>query len=109
MLKVTVLYGHPQDPAAFDHYYAEVHTPLALTMPGLKGFTVGKAATTNPNEPSPYYLIANLYVDSLEAFQATMASPAGQATVADLHNFASGGVTILLSEELVLIPVSLTK
>ena len=109
MLKVTVLYGQPQDPAAFDKYYSEKHTPLVLKMPGLKGFTKGKSTTTDPNEKSPYYLIANLYLDSIEAFQVTMGSPEGQAAVADIPNFASGGVTILLSEEQVVIPISLTK
>ena len=109
MLKVTVLYGQPKDPAAFDQYYNEKHTPTALKMPGLKGFTVGRPVTTDPSVQSPYYLIANLYVDSMDAFHATMGSPEGQAAVADIQNFASGGVTILLNEEQVLIPVSLTK
>jgi uncharacterized protein (TIGR02118 family) len=108
MLKVSVLYGQPQDPAAFDKYYNETHTPLALKMQGLKGFTVGRPTTTDPNEKSPYYLIANLYVDSVDAFHAVMSSHEGQAAVADIQNFATGGVTILLNEEQVLIPFSLT-
>lgn len=109
MLKVTVLYGQPKDPAAFDQHYNQTHTPLAMKMPGLKGFTVGRPFTTDPSVQSPYYLVATLYVDSMDAFHATMGSPEGQAAVADLQNFATGGVTILLNEEQVLIPVNLTQ
>lgn len=32
MLKVTVLYGHPMDADAFEKYYAETQTPIALSM-----------------------------------------------------------------------------
>jgi len=30
MADVLVLYGQPDDPAAFDDYYANIHTPIAL-------------------------------------------------------------------------------
>ena len=33
MVKVTVLYGPPSDPAAFEDYYANTHVPLAAKMP----------------------------------------------------------------------------
>ncbi len=42
MTRLTVLYGHPTDPAEFDRYYDEVHIPLAKKMQGLKGWTIGK-------------------------------------------------------------------
>ncbi len=29
MTRLTVLCGHPRDPAAFDRYYHEVHIPIA--------------------------------------------------------------------------------
>ena len=32
MIKATVLYGHPTDSDAFEKYYAETHTPIALSM-----------------------------------------------------------------------------
>lgn len=37
MHKLTVLYGHPKDPAEFDRYYYETHIPLAKKMQGLMG------------------------------------------------------------------------
>nr|WP_307799507.1 EthD family reductase [Pseudonocardia alni] len=31
---LTVAYGHPSDPAAFDDHYAATHSPLARSVPG---------------------------------------------------------------------------
>jgi uncharacterized protein (TIGR02118 family) len=42
------------------------------------------------------HLIAELEFDSMEAIQAAMASPEGQAAAADLANFAQAGVTLLV-------------
>src|SRR5580765_8430399 len=42
MNRLTVLYGHPTNPAEFDRYYHEVHIPIAKKMKGLKGWTIGK-------------------------------------------------------------------
>jgi uncharacterized protein (TIGR02118 family) len=36
--------------------------------------------------------------ESDEALRAAMASPAGQATVADVANFATGGATVLIAQ-----------
>lgn len=32
MIKLTVLYGHPVDPAAFEAYYFNTHMPLVALM-----------------------------------------------------------------------------
>ena len=39
MYVLTVLYGHPADPAAFDAYYTSTHVPLVEKIPGLDSFT----------------------------------------------------------------------
>ena len=44
------------------------------------------------------YLVAVLEFDSMEAIGAAMASPQGQATAADLANFASAGVDVLMAD-----------
>lgn len=98
MIRLLVLYGHPSDPAAFDKYYHEVHIPIARKMKGLKKWTIGKATGTPSGSPSPYYLIAELYMDTREDFDRLLASPEGQAAVADVPKFASGGVTFLYTE-----------
>ena len=108
MIKLTVLYGPPQDPGAFDRHYQEVHVPLALKMPGVKGFTGDKPMAINPQEQSPYYFIATLYWENMQAFQEAFQSPEGQAAVDDLQNFATGSVTSLVGEVQVYDPVSLS-
>jgi uncharacterized protein (TIGR02118 family) len=98
MIKLLVLYGHPHDPAAFDKYYQEVHIPLARRMKGLKKWTIGKVQGTPDGAPSPYYYVAELSMESRAAFDELLASPAGQAAVADVPNYATGGVTFLYTE-----------
>jgi uncharacterized protein (TIGR02118 family) len=40
--------------------------------------------------------VATLHFDSAAAIEAALASPEGQATVADLANFADGGVEVMM-------------
>ncbi len=107
MYRLTVLYGHPEDPAEFDRYYREAHIPLAKKMKGLTGWTIGKCEPVEPGSEPAYYLIVGLYAESAAAMQSILDSPEGQATVADVPNFANGGVTFLFNKEEVLIPCSL--
>lgn len=48
--------------------------------------------------PSSWYFIADLYAESREAFDKILASPEGEAAVADLANFATGGATFIYTE-----------
>ena len=107
MYRLTVMYGHPQDPAEFDRYYHEVHIPLAKTMKGLTCWTIGKCISAEAGSPPPYYLMVSLYAESAAGMQAVLESPEGQATIADVSNFATGGVMFMYDEEQVLIPVDL--
>ena len=107
MFQLTVLYRQPQDPQAFDRYYAQTHAPLAQKIPGLKGFTTTKPSSLSPQEQSPYYLIAILYFDNAQAMEAAFQSPEGQAAAGDVQNFATGGVTMLAGGVNVYDPVSL--
>ena len=108
MIRLTVLYGHPEDPVEFDRYYQDVHIPIARTMKGLKGWTIGKCQSATPGEEPAYYMIVGLYAESREAMEAILDSPEGRATVADVANFATGGATFLYDDEQVMVPVSLT-
>ncbi|WP_339730463.1 EthD family reductase [uncultured Gimesia sp.] len=90
MYRLTVLYGHPEDPAAFDRYYHEVHIPLAKKMQGLTGWTIGKCISADADTAPSYYLIVSLYAESATTMQFVLDSPEGQATIADVPNFATG-------------------
>ena len=80
---LTVCYGHPADPAAFDSYYASTHRPLAEKIPGLASFTARHCDSLDGSQP-PYYLLAELSFASQEAMNAALASPEGQAAAADV-------------------------
>ena len=45
MVKAVVLYGPPEDPDAFERYYADTHTGLAKAIPGLKRFEAARGVT----------------------------------------------------------------
>ncbi len=107
MIRLTVLYGHPQDPLEFDRYYYEIHVPLARAMKGLKGWTIGKCQSAAPGEKPPYHMIVGLYAESRQAMEKILETPEGQATVADVQNFATGGAAFIYNDEEVLIPYQL--
>jgi uncharacterized protein (TIGR02118 family) len=98
MVKATALYGHPEDPDAFDEYYASIHVPLVEKIPNLQRFEAAKIVATPDGSELPYYLMADLYFEDLAQLQDGFATDEGQATVADLQNFATGGVTLFFSE-----------
>jgi uncharacterized protein (TIGR02118 family) len=68
--------------------------PLARQLPGLVRYTTGHAQPVDPTQPGPY-LVAELDFDSEPAMGEAFASPEGQAAVADLPTFASGGATMI--------------
>lgn len=95
-VKVTVLYGHPDDPEAFEDYYKNVHQPIAAKIKGVSRMEVTKFESGAPGEQPEYYRMAELYFPSIEALQSVLATPEAQATVEDLNNFATGGATMLV-------------
>jgi uncharacterized protein (TIGR02118 family) len=98
MVKLVVLYGTPDDPAAFDAHYAGTHVPLAEKVPNLRRFEAGKVLGTPGGAAAPYYLMAELSFDSAEELEQGLGSPEGQAAAGDVANFASGGATMMIAE-----------
>ena len=48
--------------------------------------------------PPPYYLVSDVYFDDAASFETAQASEEMAAALADVPNFASGGVTIKICE-----------
>lgn len=94
MVRMLVLYNHPEDPAAFDRHYDEIHIPLAKRMPGLLRYTVSR----NLSKGAPYYLVAELDWEDMAAFRAAVSSPIGAEGAADVEKFATGGSSTLIYE-----------
>ena len=108
MCRLTVLYGHPKDPAAFDRYYHEVHIPIARAMKGLKGWTIGKCQSAVAGQLPPYYMIVGLYADTRADLEEILATAEGRATIEDVPKFATGGYAFMFDDEIVLVPYALT-
>ncbi|HZV92220.1 MAG TPA: EthD family reductase [Caldimonas sp.] len=98
MAKLFAIYQQPKDPAAFDRYYFDKHLPLAKTIPGLKSYEVTRGDVMGMGGKHGVYLIAILEFASMQAIGEAMASAEGQATAADLANFADAGVDVMMAE-----------
>ncbi len=98
MIKATVLYGIPEDTEAFEQYYASTHLPLAATVEGVDRLELTKFAVLPDGSKPPYYRMAELYFSDQTAMEQSLGSAEGQAAVADIQNFATGGFTVLFGE-----------
>lgn len=98
MKRIIVLYGTPEDPAAFDRHYERQHVPLCLKMPRLRGFEVSRGPVAVSDPASAYHCVAILSYDSQEDLDYSLASPEGVAAVADVAKFATGGARIVTVE-----------
>lgn len=95
MYQLIALYKHPEDTAAFDKHYREVHAGLGSRFPGLKRFTMNWLRPGPDGTQPPYYFVATLYWDSESEFQAAFGGPEVKAALDDLPNFAGAGVDIV--------------
>ena len=95
--QLTVIYHHPEDPAAFDEHYESTHAPLAQKIPGLRSYTSQKPGRGLGDDPAEY-LVAMLVFDDEAAFGAGMGSEEGKAAGGDVATFATGGATMLAGE-----------
>jgi uncharacterized protein (TIGR02118 family) len=96
--KLTVLYHHPSNPDLFESHYSQTHMPLARKIPNMDRIEVGKVVSTPDGGAPPYYRFAELTFADTATLQASMGSEQGQAAAGDIGNFATGGVTMFVSE-----------
>jgi uncharacterized protein (TIGR02118 family) len=96
MIKLTILYGHPANAKEFEDYYAQTHHPLAAKIRGVQRLELTKFLTGSEGGPPAFYRMAELYFSSEAQMLDTLSSPEAQAAVADLQNFATGGVTVMI-------------
>ena len=96
MMKITVLYGHPTSPDEFEKYYGGTHLPLAAKMKDVARIELTKFVPGPDGGKAAFYRMAELYFATQAQMGQTLGSPEGQATVADLPKFATGGATIVI-------------
>lgn len=98
MPTLTVIYGRPTDREAFRRHYEQVHVPLARALPRASNLTYSLDVQTLAGEPSVHAVFRATF-DTRQDLDDALASPQGQAAQADVPNFATGGVTILVEND----------
>jgi uncharacterized protein (TIGR02118 family) len=76
----------PRIRIAFERYYAETHTALAMAIPGLQRFEAARVIATPDGGAVPSQRIAEPTFADIDALQAGLGSEQGQAAVCDIPN-----------------------
>jgi len=102
--KIVVLYPQPTDVDAFERVYLHEHVPLAKAKIGGATrftFTTVRGAVGGA---SPYHRITEIYFPSMDALQASAASPGTQEAAGHAVAISSGGppVFLIADEELIM-------
>ena len=95
MHRITIQYGAPADPEAFERHYTEVHVPLASTLPGLRRYVRSHPRGMGGDAP---YLVAELWFDDADALKAALKSSAMAETAADAQTFDVASMTTFTGE-----------
>lgn len=95
MYRVLALYPRPNDPDHFRAHYEQTHIPLARKLPGLRGIRYSLDVKPLAGDAAPYFCVAELDFDDEAALMAALQSSEGQAVVADVQQYASGGLTLV--------------
>jgi uncharacterized protein (TIGR02118 family) len=75
------------DRADFRRHWREAHGPLLMKIPTMRRYAQSHVVP-DPSQPEPACDgVAEMWFDSVTAFQEALASPEGQAGMADLPNF----------------------
>jgi uncharacterized protein (TIGR02118 family) len=97
-VRLIALYATPEDPAAFDAHYHEVHAPIVRRYPGLIDLRLTRADGVAGRGPA-FYLMAEMAFESRADLEAALTSEAGVESGRDLRNFAGAGVTLLIVDD----------
>ncbi len=97
MIKLVAMYKTPADKELFDKHYFEKHMPLVAAIPGLIRSEVSKL-NPMPGTEQQYYIMAEMYYDDMDSFNAAMATPEGKASARDIVNFAKNNVDFFIGE-----------
>jgi len=90
VIKLTVIYGHPADAAAFETYYNSTHMQIANKIPGVARWELTRFTGAADRGRPAFHRMAELYFPTLEQMEASLQSTEGMATLRDLPNFATG-------------------
>jgi uncharacterized protein (TIGR02118 family) len=98
VVRLIALYSPPEDPAAFDAHYRDVHAPIVSRYPNLVGMRLTRADGVG-GRPAAFYLMAEMSFKSRADLDEALASDAGRESGRDLRNFAQAGVTLFVADD----------
>jgi uncharacterized protein (TIGR02118 family) len=91
VIKLVVLYNHPEDPEAFDAHYFTTHLRLAQRIPQLRRLDAARIEEVRGGGRPPFHAIAELYYDDEDAMAAAAQTPEYEQALADQPNFNTAG------------------
>lgn len=97
-VKLTVVYGTPDEADAFDKHYHEVHMPIVGRWPGVERVEVARVTGGPGGSPSPYHLVTEIYFADNDALNAALGSEAGREAGKDFMQIAPSGSFMTVSE-----------
>jgi uncharacterized protein (TIGR02118 family) len=97
-VKLTVLYGPPQDLEAFEKHYAETHMPLIAAVKGIRRVEVSKGVPNADGSAPAFYRMFEAWFDSTEHMAAITGTPEWAKVRADSAKLPSGVVTRLIAK-----------
>lgn len=92
-VKLVFIFGRPTDALMFEGYYVTNYLPLAMKMPRCLALESAQAVSDADGADPSFYRIATMTFASEQDMEACVSSEAGRAAIADVANFATGGVT----------------
>lgn len=104
-IDIVFLFGQPSNPTAFEEYYTKTHLPMAMRMPVLQRLESCRALGNASGGAPIFHRMAVLRFESRAHMEASLSSSEGVAAFADIANFATGGVTATIVEDLKVVEV----
>jgi uncharacterized protein (TIGR02118 family) len=98
VVRLIALYSQPEDPAAFDAHYRDVHAPIVRSYPNLVSVRLTRADGIG-GRPAAFYLMAEMSFASRADLDAALASEPGRESGRDLRNFAQAGVALFVAHD----------
>lgn len=103
MFKISVLYPNTSGSQFDINYYCNQHIPMVKEKLGdaCKGIAIDEGMSGDaPDSPPPYSVIAHLFFETVEAFQAAFA-PHAEVIMADIPNYTNVQPVIQISKVLI--------
>jgi len=97
-VKLSVVYGKPDEPETFDKHYHDVHMPMVGRWPGVERVEVAKVSGGPMGSPAPYHLITEIYFADEGALNEALGSEAGREAGKDFMEIAPPGSFMTVSE-----------